>query len=84
MKLDSLFAVRTRLELATPGVTGRYSKPTELPHHGFKELATSSWNGDAKLLTFFILPNFFLKTLQQKKLGILKQMADLRGAAGKI
>lgn len=26
----------------------------------------------------------FLKTLQQKKLGILKQMADLRGAAGKI
>ena len=30
--LNSVSAVRTRLELATPGVTGRYSKPTELPH----------------------------------------------------
>ena len=29
---NPLSAVRTRLELATPGVTGRYSKPTELPH----------------------------------------------------
>lgn len=27
---------------------------------------------------------FFKKTFQQKKLGILKQMADSRGAAGKI
>ena len=30
--------MRTRLELATPGVTGRYSKPTELPHQVFSEL----------------------------------------------
>ncbi len=32
----SLEAVRMRLELATPGVTGRYSKPTELPHQSFQ------------------------------------------------
>ena len=34
--LNSIPAVRTRLELATPGVTGRYSKPTELPHQSFQ------------------------------------------------
>ena len=34
--LHSILAVRTRLELATPGVTGRYSKPTELPHQSFQ------------------------------------------------
>ena len=30
-----LFAVRTGLEPATLGVTGRYSNQTELPHHFF-------------------------------------------------
>ena len=32
-----ILAVRTRLELATPGVTGRYSNQTELPHLVFPD-----------------------------------------------
>ncbi len=35
-----LYAVRTGLEPATLGVTGRYSNQTELPHHsGLKNVA---------------------------------------------
>ena len=43
--LNSVSAVRTRLELATPGVTGRYSKPTELPH----QLSVNFPFGNAKV-----------------------------------
>ena len=56
MVLNSVSAVRTRLELATPGVTGRYSKPTELPHQlsvNFPYL----WNGIAKVQLFFECAN---------------------------
>ena len=31
--MSCFFAVRTGLEPATLGVTGRYSNQTELPHH---------------------------------------------------
>ncbi len=31
--MNCFFAVRTGLEPATLGVTGRYSNQTELPHH---------------------------------------------------
>ena len=50
------FAVRTGLEPATPGVTGRYSNQTELPHRCFQSRC--------KNISFFLLSNgltvFFL------------------------
>ena len=48
-------AVWTRLELATPCVTGMYSNQTELPdrlHHDFKDLFFFS-NAGAKVRLFF-------------------------------
>ena len=48
-------AVRTRLELATPCVTGMYSNQTELPdrlHHHVKDLSFFS-NAGAKVRLFF-------------------------------
>jgi hypothetical protein len=46
-------AVRTGLEPATLGVTGRYSNQTELPHQAVK--------CDAKIAEIFLLQNVFMK-----------------------
>ena len=59
-----LSAVRTRLELATPGVTGRYSKPTELPH----QLSVNFPFGIAKVQLKFDSANI-LKDFHEKKSG---------------
>lgn len=60
--LNSVSAVRTRLELATPGVTGRYSKPTELPH----QLSVNFPFGIAKVQLKFDSANI-LKDFHEKK-----------------
>ena len=60
--LNSVSAVRTRLELATPGVTGRYSKPTELPH----QLSVNFPFGIAKVQLKFDSANI-LKEFNEKK-----------------
>ena len=46
-------AVRTGLEPATPGVTGRYSNQSELPHRIFSLL------GDAKIRIYYKTANFY-------------------------
>ena len=53
---DLLSAVRTRLELATPGVTGRYSNQTELPHQ---------WFGIAKVQLNFVSANFSINNFKK-------------------
>ncbi len=59
-------AVRTGLEPATPGVTGRYSNQLNY-RTNFKELLFSvevfSSNADAKIRKFSYAPNFFWKIL---------------------
>ena len=62
-----LSAVRTRLELATPGVTGRYSKPTELPHQFVSELPKLSF-GIAKVQLNFDSANIS-KEIHEKMSG---------------
>ena len=62
--LNSVSAVRTRLELATPGVTGRYSKPTELPH----QLSVNFPFGIAKVQLKFDSANI-LKEINEKMSG---------------
>jgi hypothetical protein len=47
--------VRTGLEPATLGVTGRYSNQTELPHQAV--------NCDAKIADFFVNAKCFLKKI---------------------
>ena len=51
-------AVRTRLELATSGVTGRHSNQTELPHLEFSRL-----EADANIDIFLFGTKFFLSYL---------------------
>ncbi len=51
-------AVRTRLELATPCVTGMYSNQTELPNR-LQYLKDLSLIASAKVRLFLILTNFF-------------------------
>ena len=67
--LNSVSAVRTRLELATPGVTGRYSKPTELPH----QLSVNFPFGIAKVQLKFdsanILKDFNEKNVRPRRVG---------------
>ena len=67
--LNSVSAVRTRLELATPGVTGRYSKPTELPH----QLSVNFPFGIAKVQLKFdsanILKEFNEKNVRPRRVG---------------
>ena len=58
-ELFSCLAVRTRLELATPCVTGMYSNQTELPNR-LQYLEVLSFFAIAKVRQFFILTNFFL------------------------
>ena len=58
-------AVRTRLELATPGVTGRYSKPTELPH----QLSVNFPFGIAKVQLKFDSANI-LKEFNEKNVRL--------------
>ena len=60
-------AVRTRLELATPCVTGMYSNQTELPDQLHLHISKSSLlclifvsNAGAKVLLFSNIPKFFL------------------------
>ncbi len=53
---DWFLAVRTRLELATSGVTGRHSNQTELPHQ-----VNSFPNADAKIDIFWKSANILLK-----------------------
>ena len=60
-----LSAVRTRLELATPGVTGRYSKPTELPH----QLSVNFPFGIAKVQLKFDSANI-LKEFNEKNVRL--------------
>ena len=49
-----LSAVRTGLEPATPGVTGRYSNQTELPHQGMN-VVKFPINGDRlKRFSFWV------------------------------
>ena len=55
--VESCLAVRTRLELATPCVTGMYSNQTELPDRLF--VRTFSRFEVAKIHTFFVLTKFF-------------------------
>ena len=59
-------AVRTGLEPATPGVTGRYSNQLNY-RTNFKELLFSvevfSSNADAKIRKFSYAPNFFLENI---------------------
>ncbi len=50
-------AVRTRLELATPCVTGMYSNQTELPNQNFS--LKDPLKASAKIQCFFLLPNLF-------------------------
>ena len=57
-RLCSILAVRTRLELATSGVTGRHSNQTELPHQVF-----SFPNADAKIGIFWESTRGFSKNL---------------------
>ena len=55
--------MRTRLELATPGVTGRYSKPTELPHQFVSELPSLSF-GIAKVQLNFDSANISKENIE--------------------
>ena len=55
-----LLAVRTRLELATPCVTGMYSNQLNYRTNTFNSIASSS-KAVAKIYQFFAYPNFFDK-----------------------
>ena len=72
--LNSVSAVRTRLELATPGVTGRYSKPTELPH----QLSVNFPFGIAKVQLKFdsanILKDFNEKKVRPRRVGLFQRV----------
>ena len=57
--LAFFFAVRTGLEPATLGVTGRYSNQTELPHQKFRCKDKSNFDFDKIFLT---LEFFFNQT----------------------
>ena len=58
MTYEFLLADRTRLELATPCVTGMYSNQTELPNR-LQYLKDLSLIASAKVRLFLILTNFF-------------------------
>ena len=55
-----MLAVRTRLELATPCVTGMYSNQLNYRTNTFNSIASSS-KAVAKIYQFFAQPNFFAK-----------------------
>ena len=57
-QIAGAFAVRTRLELATSGVTGRHSNQTELPHLEFSRLEVG-----ANIDIFLFGAKFFLSYL---------------------
>ena len=59
MILSGLSAVRTGLEPATSGVTGRHSNQAELPHRFC--LFPSFPKGIAKIYRFCLFANFFAK-----------------------
>lgn len=67
MKNTFASAVRTRLELATPGVTGRYSKPTELPH----QFSVSFPFGITKVRINFDSANFWAIIYKKRKTCII-------------
>ena len=72
---SSSFAVRTRLELATSGVTGRHSNQTELPHLEFSRLEV-----DANIDIFLFGAKFFLSYLcipmKIKEGFVLRELGD--------
>ena len=57
--VEPFLAVRTRLELATPGVTGRYSNQLN-----YRTLLFGFPNGTANIDLIFDYPKFFLKKLK--------------------
>ena len=73
--LLSFFAVRTRLELATSGVTGRHSNQTELPHLEFSRLEVV-----ANIDIFLFGAKFFLSYLcipmKLKDGFVLRELGD--------
>ena len=79
--LNSVSAVRTRLELATPGVTGRYSKPTELPH----QLSVNFPFGIAKVQLKFdsanILKDFNEKNVRPSRSDIFNRYVEEASAS---
>ena len=59
----SSFAVRTRLELATPCVTGMYSNQLNY-RTNFYVIFTSFSKASAKVLLFFDMTKYFCKKMQ--------------------
>ena len=67
------FAVRTRLELATSGVTGRHSNQTELPHLEFLRLEVVA-NIDIFLFGTKFFLSYLCNPMKLKKGYVLREL----------